>query len=133
MLLVRAGDSWCALPLQRVRRVLPASPLHPLPGAEAQIAGLAEVDGEPLVVLDLEKLLGAPTGAGAELPVTLLVATGAADDTEIVGLAADEAGDLVGLPEDAIAGPADGVVRGTAEANGKLVRILDLIALGEVA
>jgi hypothetical protein len=40
-LTARAGDHWWALPLPRVRRVIHALALHPLPGATDEIAGLA--------------------------------------------------------------------------------------------
>lgn len=128
-LTLRAGDAWCALPLPRVRRVIKSLKLHPLPGAGPEIAGLAEVDGEPLVILSLERLLDAPAGPAAEFPVTLLVEAGP-DMNEVVGLVADEAGDIVRLDAAAIAGPSRGLVRGEARHERGLVRVLDLSALG---
>lgn len=128
-LTVRAGDAWCAMPLPRVRRVIKSLKLHPLPGAGPQIAGLAEVDGEPVVILSLERLLDAPPGAAAEFPVTLLVEAGGAA-REVVGLAADEAGDIVRLDGAAIAGPTRGLIRGEARLERGPVRVLDLAALG---
>lgn len=128
-LTLRAGDVWCALPLPRVLRVVKSLKLHPLPGAGPEIAGLAEVDGEPLVIFSLERLLGAPAGAAAEFPVTLLVEAGP-EMGEVVGLVADEAGDIVRLDATAIAGPARGLVRGEARLAHGLVRVLDLAALG---
>lgn len=130
-LTARAGDHWCALPLPRVRRVIHALALHPLPGASTEIAGLAEVDGEPLVVLSLERLIGAPPGPAAEFPVTLLVEAGPEHEREIVGLAADEAGDIIRVDEAAIVGPSRGFVRGETRRDGGIVRMLDPSHLGK--
>ena len=130
VILVRAGNAWCALPLRRVQRVLHAPKLFPLPGADERVAGLAEVDGEPFVVLSLEHLLGAEEGAAAELPVALVVEVG---DGDVVTLLGDEAGEIARLAPEAIAGPADGISLGTAELAGMLVQVLDLAALGENA
>lgn len=128
-LTVRAGDAWCAMPLPRVRRVIRSLKLHPLPGAGPEIAGLAEVDGEPLVILSLERLIEAPPGPAAEFPITLLVEVGGAA-REVVGLAADQPGDIVYLVGSAIAGPSRGLIRGEARLGRGLVRVLDLAALG---
>lgn len=127
--MVRAGDHWCALPLSRVRRVMPGVKLHPLPGSAPQVAGLAEIDGEPLVILSLERLIEAPAGPLAEFPVTLVVAAGIA--REVVGLMADEAGEIVRLEPAAIVGPPRGLVRGEVRAGDRVARVLDLAALGE--
>ena len=132
-LLARAGDHWCALPLPRVRRVVKTLKLYPLPGAGNEIAGLAEVDGEPLVVMSLERLIEAPAGAAAEFPITLLVEAGAESSAEVVGLVADEAGDIVRLDEGSIVGPPRGLVRGETRLERGLVRVLDLAALGREA
>lgn len=132
VILVRAGNTWCSLPLGRVRRVLHAPKLFPLPGADERVAGLAEVDGEPFVVLSLEHLLGAEEGAAPELPVAFLVEIGD-HGGEVVTLLADEAGEIARLAPDAIAGPADGIALGTAELAGRLVQVLDLGAFGEMS
>jgi len=127
--MARAGDHWCALPLTQVRRVMTALKLHPLPGASEQVAGLAEVDGEPLVVLSLERLIHAPAGPASEYPVTLLVRT--REPGEVVGLAAAEAGDIVRLDEATIIGPGRGLIRGEARIRDNLIQVLDLAKLGE--
>ncbi|MFZ5788997.1 MAG: chemotaxis protein CheW, partial [Acidobacteriota bacterium] len=90
-LMVRAGDHVCAVPLARVRRVMRALPIFPLPGASPELLGLAEFGGEPLPILDLARLIAAPPGATAQFPVTLVVVAGPASDREVVGLAADAA------------------------------------------
>lgn len=132
-LTVRAGDRWCALPLPRVRRVVRSLKLHPLPGADEEIAGLAEIDGEPLVILSLERLIEAPPGPAGELPVALIVEAGGGPRSEVVGLLADEAGDIVGIPTAAIAGPPRGLVRGEARLERGVVKVLDLELLGREA
>lgn len=128
-LLARAGDCWCAIPLEDLRRVLPAVKLYPLPGAGWEIAGLAEVEGEPLVVLSLERLVEAPVGAGSEYPVTLVVAAGARRET--LGLAADEAGEIVQLDRAQATGVARGVVAGEVALGSRVVRVLELARLGQ--
>ena len=132
-LTARAGDSWCALPLSRVRRVVRRLKLFPLPGASDHVAGLAEIDGEPLVVLSLERLVGAPTGATSELPVTLLVESGAPGSGEVLGLIADEAGEIVHLDESQVVGPSRGLIRGEAHLEHGIVRLLDLARLGRTS
>lgn len=130
-LLARAGDCWCAIPLEDLRRVLPAVKLYPLPGSGWEIAGLAEVDGEPLVVLSLERLLGAPAGAGSSFPVTLVVAAGVR--REVIGLAADEAGEIVQLDRRGATGNARGIVAGEVALGSRVVRVVELLRLGQEA
>ncbi len=132
-LTARAGDYWCALPLARVRRVIRSLKLYPLPGSGEEVAGLAEVDGEPVVVLSLERLIEAPAGARTEFPVTLLVEVGAGNAHEVLGLAVDEAGDIVLLREASIIGPPRGLVRGETQVEKTVVRVLDPAELGGAA
>jgi chemotaxis signal transduction protein len=130
---VRAGEVVCALPLAAVRRVVRALPVYPLPGAAPGVAGLAEFAGEPLAVLDLVRLLEAPLGGTPAFPVTVIVWAGPAGRRELVGLAVDEALELVPLPAPAgeAATTAGGaLVAGEAEALGRPVRLLDPSALG---
>ena len=132
-LLARAGFFWCALPLRQVRQVLSAPKVYPLPGAADVVSGLAEVDGEPVVVLSLERLVKAPEGPGAEFPVILLVALDPANPGETLGLAVDEIGDLVGIDEERVVGPSRGPIRGEMQLGEQVVRVLDLRDLGSAA
>lgn len=139
-LLVRAGEYVCALPLGAVRRVLRALPLHPLPGAAAELRGLAEFAGEPLPVLDLARLARAPQGANPTFPVTVVAWAGPPEARELVGLAADAALDVTHLPATAVLPGAPGtsgalgsgpLIAGEALIGGQLVRVINLQALGQ--
>lgn len=130
-LVARAGDRWCAVPLQRVRRVIPTPRVHPLPGASDIVSGLAEVEGDPLVILDLRQLVGAPQGAPAEHPVTLIVQAGSPSEGEILGLSVDEAGDITRLRPDDLVGTPHGIVRGETESADRVLLVLDLALLSE--
>jgi purine-binding chemotaxis protein CheW len=129
-LLVRAGAHECALPLERVRRVVRALKVHPLPGAAPELLGLAEFAGEPLPVLDLASLIGAPPGGAGTAPVTVIVAAGRRGGTELVGLAAEAALDIAMAPADGLPGGDRGLVAGESLVEGRPVRVLDLAALG---
>jgi purine-binding chemotaxis protein CheW len=129
-LLVQTGDYVCALPLVRVQRVVRALTVHPLPGAAAELLGLAEFGGEPLPVLDLGRLVGAPPGANPAAPVTIVARVGPAPAEELAGLAADAALDIVELPLGQLAGSGGALVRGEVVAGGQPTRLLDLAAIG---
>lgn len=129
-LLVQAGEVDYLLPLDRVRRVLAGLRLFPFPGAAPVVAGLAEVGGEPLVVLDLGRLAGSHEGAAAGGAVTVVAAVGPSETPEMAGLAVDEALDILDIPAADITRLRDGVVSGEAMAAGRTARVLDLAAVG---
>jgi chemotaxis signal transduction protein len=129
-LLVQAGEYVCALPLRSVRRVLRALPVHPLPGASAELRGLSEFAGEPLPVLDLARLVGAPPGANPSHPVTIVVWVGAGDHREPVGLAADAALEVADVALSSVVAGNGGFILGEAPVGNAVVRVLDLEALG---
>lgn len=128
---VRAGEYLCALPLERVRRVVQALPARPLPGSADELLGLAEFTGEPLPILDLSRLVDAPAGATPDYPVTIVAWAGPDADRELVGLAADAALEVVLIaPEDVVAG-LGGAVVGEVAVRGEAVRVVDLAALDD--
>lgn len=132
-LLVRAGDYVCALPLTAVRRVLRSVTVHPLPGSSPELKGLAEFAGEPLPILDLSRLVGAPPGANPPFPVTIVVWVGGADSRELVGLAADAALEVVDVTPGSIVAGDGGFILGEAPIGKEVVRVLHLEALGREA
>lgn len=129
-LLVRSGEYLCALPLSSVRRVVRALAVRPLPGSAEELKGLAEFAGEPLPVVDLARLVGAPQGANPEYPVTVVAWAGPEDARELIGLAADSALEVVQLPPQSVVAGEGGVIFGEASVDGEPVRVLNLEALG---
>jgi purine-binding chemotaxis protein CheW len=129
-LLVRAGQQLCALPLERLRRVERAMAVYPLPGAVAELLGLAEFAGEPLPVVDLARVVGAAPGAAPTAPVTVVAWCGVGSEREMVALAADAAQGIVEIARAKVtallAGGRRGVVRGEVMVAGEAVRLLDL-------
>lgn len=128
-LLVRGGGREHLLPLERVLRVLGGVRLYPFPGAPPAVKGLAEVGGEPLVVLDLVRLTGSAAGLAGQAGVVVLVKAGPVEEAETVGLAVDEALDILELPLAEITPASQGLVAGDAVIAGRLVPVLDLAAL----
>jgi chemotaxis-related protein WspB len=57
------GADRYALPLADVQRVLPVASLKALPGAPDFVRGLLDLHGEPVPVIDLSRLAGAPPDA----------------------------------------------------------------------
>ena len=129
-LLVRAGDYLCALPLRSVRRVMRALSVHPLPGATPELKGLSEFAGEPLPILDLARLVGAPPGASPAFPVTIVAWAGPPEAKETVGLSTAAALGVVEVPPGAVVVGDGGFVVGEASVDGDVVRVLNLEALG---
>jgi chemotaxis signal transduction protein len=130
-LLVQAGEYVCALPLISVRRVLRSLTVHPLPGSAPELEGLAEFGGEPLPVLNLARMVNAAPWANPAYPVTIVVWTGPADARELMGLAADAALEVVDVPPGSVILGDGGFLLGEAPVAGKVVRVLNLEALGQ--
>lgn len=62
VLVVQLGEARFALPLRELARVVPAATLTPVPGAPAAVAGLLDLHGQAIPVLDLGCLAGVPPG-----------------------------------------------------------------------
>ena len=129
-LLVQAGEYVCALPLVSVRRVVRSLTVHPLPGSAPELEGLAEFGGEPLPVLNLARMVNAAPGANPSYPVTVVVWAGPTDAREIMGLAVDAALEVADVPSSSVVAGGGGFLVGEAPVAGRVVRVLNLEALG---
>jgi purine-binding chemotaxis protein CheW len=65
VLVVRAGERLCALPIASVVETMRPLPVTPLAGAPPYVRGVAIVRGEPVPVVDLAALVGAGDPPGA--------------------------------------------------------------------
>jgi chemotaxis signal transduction protein len=128
-LLVRCGETFCALPLASIRRVTGRLEVQPLPGSRAELAGLCEFAGEPLPMLDLGRLVGDPAASASSSTATVVAWAGRGAERSLVGLAVDEALELVEVPREAIVAGAGGLRAGETNLGGRAVRVLDLEAI----
>ncbi|HWM89310.1 MAG TPA: chemotaxis protein CheW [Thermoanaerobaculia bacterium] len=129
-LLVQAGEYVCALPLISVRRVVRSLTVHPLPGSAPELEGLAEFGGEPLPVLNLARMVNAAAGANPSYPVTIVVWVGPPEAREMMGLTADAALEVADVPISSVVVGDGGFLLGEAPIAGRVVRVLNLEALG---
>lgn len=123
-LVVRSGGEQFCLPTSCVRGVLRNHAVYPVPGASAPMVGLAEVGGEPVVVVDLKELVEGRGGV-EDHSLILLVHTGEGESAQTVGLAIDEALEMVPVPEREGGTVPPGLVAGEGSFNGQRMRILD--------
>ena len=144
-----AAAEWYAVPLEQVREILTARQLRPVPAAGRGVAGLILWRGRIIPVLDLAACLGVHceigerAGAGTprfrhSAPTSMV---GAAQRIIIVRWPHREVGWLVESVEAVMAiamesiqpplGVADpGVVSGMVPVNGRILMLLDSLALG---
>lgn len=107
-LVFHIGADRYGLPLQSVERVLPAMELKQLPQAPAFVAGLMDLHGQPVPVIDLAVLSGLARGTMMTDTRILLVQYPRAG--RLLGLLADQVEGIVtvdeaSLKEGGIAGP----------------------------
>lgn len=126
LVLVRLADRHYAIPIDTVREILPFRRPTRLPGAPAHVAGLLNVRGTIVTVLDLGARLG---GRAAARPggAVVLVEHG----TKVVGVAVDEVVDVRQLADlemetDGAEIAAGGAVRALGRLHGEVVGILDM-------
>jgi len=121
----RLGDQWFGLPVTRVQEVLPAQRLAPVPLAPDEIAGLLNLRGHIVTVLDVRARLGLPVVARDTMNVVIN------DGDELVSLLVDEVGDVDFVPAELIEPlpvvnrPWDAVCVGVVQRDGALLVLLD--------
>ena len=103
VLVFHIGPERYALPLGAVARVLPAARLKALPGAPDYVAGLLDLHGEPVPVIDLSRLAGCPAEAIRYDTRILLIDLPVAGQLRRLGLQAERVAGveaLAGAPRD---------------------------------
>lgn len=102
----------------------------PVPGSAPELAGLGQFGGEPVVVLDLLRLVEPEHGHTADHGVVVLVsaATDGRGD-ELVGLLVGDAVDIVRVPHQAMARTGGGLIQGELAVGDHLVRVVEPCAL----
>jgi len=130
MLLFRLGPLACAVPAALVREVIPADPPVRIPGSAAAVAGLVNVRGMLLTVVDGRLAAGLPDGGGAPESI-LIVERG----DRSVGLGVDLVEDLVEVEVailvagEAMPGVEPSLVKAVGEHAGTVFAVLDTEAL----
>ncbi len=129
LLVFRLGSVLCGTPVTAVREVVPVVPPTRIPGAPAAVAGLINLRGRLLTVVDGRRALS----GGGEATAGSVVVLDRGD--RLAGLAVDEVLDLADVPPDSLDGgdPPDGVpaawVRGVGRYDGRPFVLLDAEAL----
>ena len=138
LLLFRVGTLVCAADLDVVREILPRLETTRIPGAMPFVAGLVNVRGQLITVVEGWRALGQPeaqggAGAGAATGTTILIAAG--ESRRLLGLAVDEVVDLMTVAagalesREALAGVDPILVRAVGRREGQAFVVLDTDAL----
>lgn len=128
VLIIRLHAEWYAVELALLSAVHPARGVTPLPGTPAAIAGMLNVRGTIVTVLDLARGLRLPATPMTDGACVLLADVGAGGGRGSVGLLVGEVRGVRRLALDRLARSLSGdpAVRGIAEAG---IVVLDLAAL----
>jgi len=140
LLVFRVGNLVCAAEADAVREILPRLSTTRIPGAPAVVAGLVNVRGTLVTVVEGWKALGQPApadggegGGGAGKGTTVLLQVGAARKT--IGFTVDEVIDMLAVSEDtlerreALPGVDPRLVRAVGRRSGLPFVVLDTDAL----
>lgn len=136
LLLFRVGTLVCAADLDVVREILPRLETTRIPGAMPFVAGLVNVRGQLVTVVEGRRALGqsaAGLPAGETSGTTILVTAG--EQRRLLGLAVDEVVDLMTVatgelePREALAGVDPILVRAVGRREGQAFVVLDTDAL----
>jgi len=140
LLVFRVGNLVCAAEADAVREILPRLSTTRIPGAPAVVAGLVNVRGTLVTVVEGWKALGQPApadggegGGGAGRGTTVLLQVGAARKT--IGFTVDEVIDMLAVSEDtlerreALPGVDPRLVRAVGRRSGLPFVVLDTDAL----
>lgn len=133
LLLFRVGHLTCAAPAEVVREILPQLPTTRIPGAPPVVAGLVNVRGTLVTVVEGWRALAQPEPSGAPGGTTVLLEVGRG--RKVLGFAVDEVVDFLAVdggalePRDALPGVDATLVRAVGRRDGQLFVVLDTDAL----
>ena len=134
VVLARVGSSWIAVPAGRVLRVTRAVAPHRIPHRRHRaLRGLANIEGEVAIVMDLAALCGFEWAPGDDSAARMIVlgdrgAAWAFEADEVPGTIAGNAADLLPAPL-TVAAPAAGFTRHLMPCATGHAGILDVDAL----
>jgi len=124
----RIGDGEYVLPASSVLELESFSGATPVPGAPAYVAGLVQIRGRVIPVVDLRKRFGMPVSERALEQRVIVIE----QDGRRVGLLVDTAREVVKLLPDSFRPPpelvveqASGFVKAVAQLGQRLVMLLD--------
>jgi len=151
LLVFRVGTLACAADVDQVREILPRLPTTRIPGAPPVVAGLVNVRGTLVTVVEGWRALGLPPLSPTPSPEagstgsTLILELGKAEDAgnggrvgpgrKLIGLTVDEVMDMLAVGETTLEdrkglpGVDPTLVRAVGRRNGELFIVLDVAAL----
>ena len=136
LLVFRVGRLACAAAADVVREILPRLPTTRIPGAPVVVAGLANVRGSLVTIVEGWRALELAAPAGGEAAATIvLLEVGAAGARKTIGFTVDEVLDLLAVREDeleqrqALPGLDPRLVRAVGRRAGQAFVVLDTDAL----
>jgi chemotaxis signal transduction protein len=135
LLVFRVGNLICAAEVDQVREILPRLPTTRIPGAPPVVAGLANVRGTLVTVIEGWRALGQPEPAlGAEGGSTVLLEVG--ERRTLAGFTVDEVMDMLAVDPatleergGGLAGVDATLVRAVGRRGDRLFVVLDVAAL----
>jgi purine-binding chemotaxis protein CheW len=133
LLVFRVGSLACAAEADVVREILPYKDTIRIPGAPAPVAGLINVRGSLVTVVEGWRALGQPAPEDAAPGTTVLLEVG--PQRRPLGFTVDEVLDLVAIPDEelerreTLPGIDARLVRAVGRRNGQVIVVLDTEAL----
>ncbi|HXM38104.1 MAG TPA: chemotaxis protein CheW [Gemmatimonadales bacterium] len=152
LLVFRVGNLACAAEVDQVREILPRLPTTRIPGAPPVVAGLVNIRGTLVTVVEGWRALGqspptpapplppgSPSENGERQGSTIILELGAKGEGEtgrkLVGFTVDEVMDMLAVGDTTLedrtglAGVDPTLVRAVGRRNGQLFVVLDIAAL----
>jgi purine-binding chemotaxis protein CheW len=147
LLVFRVGTLACAVDVDQVREILPRLPTTRIPGAPPVVAGLVNVRGTLVTVVEGWRALGLPPLSPTPSPEagaigsTIILELGKGEETgngagrKLIGFMVDEVMDMLAGGETALEdrtglpGVDPTLVRAVGRRNGELFIVLDIAAL----